>query len=336
MNKILVNKVTFFLNIIVFTLLFVFTSINFFYFFNESSSVEKINTHIETKLNQMSIDNPISIEELELPEIKNNIVSEPNLIAIDPVIKVSQKKIKKIDMIIPINPKKTYNTNNINNEKLKITKIKLLKNTSKGYKKNNHNLTLEPINYNNLKNNTFFQSTNNKDKRHLINLGQTLLNKNRNYEVEFLWPLNNASHNKIYKILNQCLLSETVLMGSDNKIFGLKGIITTNEIHNKFSNIIRMPTNVYSSLEKKNISIIKQKYFGNNKARHLRLFRKNVDAFILGYYLKLALDKGLKIKKIKGNYTIINNELYLDKLMINLKPFKNIISLSSIAKSCNI
>ena len=336
MNKILVNKVTFFLNIIVFTLLFVFTIINFFKIDNESSSVEKINTHIETKLNQMSIDNPISIEELELPEIKNNIVSEPNLVAIDPVIKVSQKKLKKIDMIIPINPKKTYNTNNINNEKLKITKIKLLKNTSKVYKKNNHNITLEPINYNNLKNNTFFQSTNNKDKRHLINLGQTLLNKNRNYEVEFLWPLNNASHNKIYKILNQCLLSETVLMGSDNKIFGLKGIITTNEINNKFSNIIRMPTNVYSSLEKKNISIIKQKYFGNNKAKHLRLFRKNVDAFILGYYLKLALDKGLKIKKIKGNYTIINNELYLDKLMINLKPFKDIISLSSIAKSCNI
>ena len=91
MNKILVNKVTFFLNIIVFTLLFVFTIINFFKIDNESSSVEKINTHIETKLNQMSIDNPISIEELELPEIKNNIVSEPNLIAIDPVIKVSQK-----------------------------------------------------------------------------------------------------------------------------------------------------------------------------------------------------------------------------------------------------
>ena len=97
-----------------------------------------------------------------------------------------------------------------------------------------------------------------------------------------------------------------------------------------------MPTNVYSSLEKKNISLIKQKYLGNNKAKHLRLFRKNVDAFILGYYLKLALDKGLKLKKIKGNYTIINNELYLDKLMINHKPFKNIISLSPMAKSCNI
>ena len=125
-------------------------------------------------------------------------------------------------------------------------------------------------------------------------------------------------------------------MGSFNKIFSLNGIITKNEIHNKYSNIIRMPTNVYSSLEKKNINLIKQKYLGNNKAKHLRLFRKNVDAFILGYYLKLALDKGLKLKKIKGNYTIINKELYLDKLMINNKPFKNIISLSQMAKSCNI
>ena len=336
MNKILVNKVTFFLNLIVLTIIFVFTIISFFKIDNESSSVKKMNTYIEKKLNSMSIKNAISIEETELPEIEKYDIVEPKFLTVNPVIKVSQKKLNKIDKIIPIKPKKTSNAINIKKEKLKTTKIKLLKNTSKDYKKNNHNFILEPINNNNLKNNTFLQSTNDNDKRHLINLGQTLLNKNRNYEVEFLWPLNNASHNKIYKILNQCLLSETVLMGPDNKIFGLKGIITANEIHNKFSNIIRMPTNVYSSLEKKNISIIKQKYFGNNKAKHLRLFRKNVDAFILGYYLKIALDKGLKIKKIKGNYTIINNELYLDKLMINSIPFKNRISLSSIAKECKI
>ena len=336
MNKILVNKVTFVLNLIVLTIIFVFTIISFFKIDNEPSSVKKMNTYIEKKLNSMSIKNAISIEETELPEIENNDIVEPKFVTVNPVIKVSQKKLNKIDKIIPIKPKKTPNAINIKKDKLKTTKIKLLKNTSKDYKKNNHNFILEPINNNNLKNNTFLQSTNNNDKKYLIDLGQTLLNKNRNYEVEFLWPLNNDSHNKIYKILNHCLLSETVLMGPDNKIFGLKGIITTNEIHNKYSNIIRMPTNVYSSLEKKNISIINKKYFGNNKAKHLRLFRKNVDAFILGYYLKIALDKGLKIKKIKGNYTIINNELYLDKLMINSIPFKNRISLSSIVKECNV
>ena len=117
----------------------------------------------------MSFDSTISIEEFELPKIKSTVASKSKLITINPVIKVSQKKLNKIDLIIPIKPKKTFNTNLNNKEKLNITKIKLLKNTSKGYKKNNHNLTLEPINYNNLKNNTFFQSTNNKDKRHLIN-----------------------------------------------------------------------------------------------------------------------------------------------------------------------
>ncbi len=334
MNKIFINKVTFFLNLIVFIILCGYTIISFFKTDNERSLVEKTNTNFKNKLIPINIDNAISIEDLELPEIKKNNISEPNLLSVNPVIKISQNKIKKIDSLIPINPK---NTNNKDKEKLKITKINLLKNSPQDYKKNNHNFKIEPIkNNNNLEKKTSLQSINNKDSKYFINLGKTLLNDSNNYEIEFLWPLNNSSHNKIYKILNQCLLSETVLMGPVNKIYSLNGIITTNEIHNKYSNIIRMPTNVYSSLEKKNISIIKQKYLGNNKAKHLRLFRKNVDAFILGYYLKLALDKGLKLKKIKGNYTIINNELYLDKLMINHKPFKNIISLSSMAKSCNI
>ena len=334
MNKIFINKVTFFLNLIVFIILCGYTIISFFKTDNERSLVEKINTDLKKKLIPMNIDNAISIEELELPEIKKNNISEPSLLSVNPVIKVSQKKIKKIDSLIPINPK---NNNNKDKEKLKITKINLLKNTSHDYKKNNHNFKLEPINNNNyLEKRISLKDINNKDTKYFINLGKTLLKNNKKLEIEFLWPLNNTSHNKIYKILNQCLLSETVLMGSVNKIFSLNGIITTNEFHKKFSNIIRMPTNVYSSLEKKNISLIKQKYLGNNKAKHLRLFRKNVDAFILGYYLKLALDKGLKLKKIKGNYTIINNELYLDKLMINHKPFKNIISLSPMAKSCNI
>jgi hypothetical protein len=56
----------------------------------------------------------------------------------------------------------------------------------------------------------------------------------------------------------------------------------------------------------------------------------------MGYYLMLAQKHGLNINKIKGNYRIIKNKLYLDNLMINSKHFKNKIPLSSANKKCNI
>ena len=50
----------------------------------------------------------------------------------------------------------------------------------------------------------------------------------------------------------------------------------------------------------------------------------------------LAQKHGLNINKIKGNYRIFKNKLYLDNLMINSNRFDNKISLSSVNKKCNI
>ena len=50
----------------------------------------------------------------------------------------------------------------------------------------------------------------------------------------------------------------------------------------------------------------------------------------------LAKKNKLKIRKIKGDYRIINNNLYLDNLIINSKKFPNKIPLSSLNNNCNI
>ena len=51
MNKVIVNKAIFFLNLIVFILLFIYTLINFFKIDNETSLVKKINNDIKKKTN---------------------------------------------------------------------------------------------------------------------------------------------------------------------------------------------------------------------------------------------------------------------------------------------
>ena len=68
----------------------------------------------------------------------------------------------------------------------------------------------------------------------------------------------------------------------------------------------------------------------------LRIFLKDIDAFIIGFYLKLAQTKSLKISDIRGQYKIINNRLYLDDLKINSIKFGDKISLSSLNKNCII
>ena len=52
--------------------------------------------------------------------------------------------------------------------------------------------------------------------------------------------------------------------------------------------------------------------------------------------LEIAKTIELNINKIKEDYRIIKNKLYLDNLMINLNRFENKISLSSVNKKCNI
>ena len=207
--------------------------------------------------------------------------------------------------------------------------------------KKNKDLELTPIKYINNKKDIIklVNSEDNSTKKKIIADGKELSKNYKNkYQIEFLWPLDNFAHDKIYNILNHCLLSQTVLMTPKGLFFGLNGVIHRNILKNNFSNIIRMPTNVYSELEKKNIQIIKKKYIDpyQDGLKHLRIFKKNVDAYIIGHYSMLAKKNGLKIRKIMGDYRIINNNLYLDNLIINSKKFPNKIPLSSLNNNCNI
>ena len=144
------------------------------------------------------------------------------------------------------------------------------------------------------------------------------------------------NHNKIYNILSRCLDSQTVLMGEGNKIYGLHGLISRDVLNKKFSNIIRVPTHVYSNVEKSKIRSIRNNYLNGNNGKHLRIFLKEIDAFIIGFYLKLAQTKSLKLMDIRGQYKIVQNKLYLDDLIINSVKFRDKISLSSLNKNCII
>ena len=173
------------------------------------------------------------------------------------------------------------------------------------------------------------------DKSKLINDGKNILeNIKDDFIFEFRWPLKTKTHDKIYKILNECLFSQTVLLNNKNQIFGLNGLINRNDFTEKYSSIIRMPNNVYSEKENTIIKQIRTKYLNNEKGRHLRIFYKNTDAYIIGYLLKISERNNLKLKKIKGQYLIENNKLYLDKLVINNKPISNRILLSQSNKRC--
>ena len=130
------------------------------------------------------------------------------------------------------------------------------------------------------------------------------------------------------------LFRSTVLLNNNNQIFGINGLINRNDFSEKYSSIIRMPNNVYSNKENIIIKQISTKYLNNEKGRHLRIFDKNTDAYIIGYLLNISKRNNLKIKKIKGQYLIENNKFYLDEIVINNKPISNRILLSQFNKRC--
>ena len=173
------------------------------------------------------------------------------------------------------------------------------------------------------------------NKSKLIYDGKNILEKIKdNFAFEFRWPLETKTHNKIYNILNECLFSQTVLLNNNNQMFGLNGLIKRNDFAEKYSSIIRMPNNVYSEKENAIIKQIRRKYLNSEEGRHLRIFYKNTDAYIIGYLLKISKRNNLKFKKIQGQYLIEDNKLYLDKLVINDKPISNRILLSQSNKRC--
>ena len=203
-------------------------------------------------------------------------------------------------------------------------------------------ISIKPIKKNSLRINKdkFTVNINNKelikfDKSKLVDDGKNILeNIKDDFIIEFRWPLETKTHDKIYKILNECLFSQTVLLNKKNQIFGINGLIKRNEFTEKYSSIIRMPNNVYSNKENTIIKQISTKYLNNEKGRHLRIFDKSTDAYIIGYLSKMSKSNNLKLKKIQGQYLIKNNKLYLDKLVINNKSISNRILLSSLNKRC--
>ena len=338
MQKVNINKITIVLNIIFLIIFGLYFFFNFQSINPENSINQKNKAIINSKLKSFNFASNISIEKIDLPELKKEILDSRNEEIIKTVLNDIKKKkenlvkIKSIKLIKNNLELIKYKQNKNNN-----IKIKPIKHLIKPLFNKNDRFELIPIDYSkksDLKNISY--KINNNKKNQLIDIGKDFLNSKNDYEVEFLWPLNNHVHDQIYKILNKCLLSQTVLMNSKNIMYGLDGAIDRIMFNNHFSNIIRVPTNVYSDLEKTNIEIIKKQYLSNNSWKHLRLFKKNVDSYIMGYYLMLAQKHGLNINKIKGNYRIIKNKLYLDNLMINSKHFKNKIPLSSANKKCNI
>ena len=280
----------------------------------------------------------LSIEKHELPELK--IKPEP-IKFIKPLESIPEKRdeVKKTNFsIVPI--KVDNNTIALKKENFELNKLKSYSSSEKNKFKVQlkHNVKLDPIKTKKtmIPDNKTELVQNIDEQNDFIEDGKALLKKIGDYSVEFLWPIDTRVHDKIYKILNQCLFSQTVLMNSRGEIYGINGLIHRDNFVSEFSSIIRMPNNVYSSVENEIIKKIRIKYLDKETGRHLRIFNKNVDAYIMGYYSDLAKNNGIKLKKIKGSYKVINNKLYLENLVINDKQISDKILLNSINKRCYI
>ena len=322
-----INRVTIFFNFI-----FIFLLISYFYIDldkNKDQSLKLIEDKIIiNNIIPTEISSNIDLEIAELPKITKNFHAD---------IKVEPMKLK-LD--------KNNKNKNFSNKLNPIKKVNFLKD------KNNGSLNLKPIKYDqkflDFKSNKinpikFEQEKIIRKKDFNINelktLGKEALENNKNLKLEFLWPVDTFNHDKIYKILSICLESETVLIDNSNNIYNLMGEINRRALDNNYSKIIRVPTYVHSKIEKNKINHIQNKFLKKSLGKHLRLYKKNVDAFIVGFYFDLAKRNKIKIetiKRIRGKYNIINNQLFLEDLMINSSIFSEKILLSSIGNNCSI
>ena len=322
-----INRVTIFFNFI-----FIFLLISYFYIDldkNKDQSLKIIKDKvIINNIIPIKISSNIDLEIIELPKITKNFHSD---IKVEPVKLELDKNNKNKNLSNKLNPTK---------------KVNFLKD------KNNGSLNLKPIKYNqkflDFKSNEIrpikykqkkIIRTKDFNINDLQNLGKDALENNKNLKLEFLWPIDTFNHDKIYKILSRCLESETVLIDNNNNIYNLMGEINRRALDNNYSKIIRVPTYVHSKIEKNKINHIQNKFLKKSLGKHLRLYKKNVDTFIVGFYFDLAKRNKIEIetiKRIRGKYNIINNQLFLEDLMINSSNFNEKILLSSIGKTCSI
>ena len=327
MKIIIINRVTIFFNFI-----FIFLLMSYFYIDIDKNKDENLklikDKIIINNITPTGISSNIDLDITELPKITKNF---------DADIKVEPVKFE-LD--------KNNKNKNFSNKLKPIKKVKFLKD------QNNGSLNLKPVKYDQkfsvFKSNEIRPIKYKQQKiirkkefniNDLQNLGKDVLENNKNLKLEFLWPLDTFNHDKIYKILSRCLNSETVLIDNNNNIYNLNGKINRKTLDNNYSKIIRVPTYVHSKIEKNKINHIQNKFLKNSLGKHLRLYKKNVDAFIVGFYFDLAKRNKIEIetiKRIRGKYNIINNQLFLEDLMINSSNFNEKILLSSIGNNCSI
>ena len=334
-----INRTTIYINItasILFVTYIILNSINSID--EQKVEIEKKNK-VLPKVEMVNLKNDLVIKDITLPELekKNLNLEKKKHFKLSPLKNINPKnQVLQSIKIIPID----YNDIRIQNlikksnnrsilqpvvleKKIESISIKPIKKTSLRISKDKFNV--------NVFNNELIKF----DKSKLIDDGKKALeNIKDDFTIEFRWPLESKTHDKIYKILTECLFSQTVLLHNNNQIFGLNGLINRNDFSEKYSNIIRMPNNVYSNKENDIIKQISTKYLNNEKGRHLRIFDKNTDANIIGYLLNISKRNNLKIKKIKGQYLIENNKFYIDKIVINNKFISNRILLSQFNKRC--
>ena len=333
-----INRTTIYINI---TASIIFVT---YIFLNSIHSIDEKKVAIEKKnkglhnVKMINLKNDLIIKDVTLPELEKRNLNFEN----KKNFKLSTLKNDSKNQVlqsIKINPIE-YNNLRDQNLNTKPNNLSILQPVV--LEKKIESISIKPIKKTSLRINKdkFKVNIDNKelikfDKSKLINDGKNILeNIKDDFIFEFRWPLETKTHDKIYKILNECLFSQTVLLNNKNQIFGLNGLINRNDFTEKYSSIIRMPNNVYSEKENTIIKQIRTKYLNNEKGRHLRIFYKNTDAYIIGYLLKISERNNLKLKKIKGQYLIENNKLYLDKLVINNKPISNRILLSQSNKRC--
>ena len=333
-----INRTTIYINITASIIFVTYIILNSIHSIDEKVAIEKKNK-ILPKVKMVNLKNDLVIKDITLPELEKrnlNLEKKKNF-KLSPLKNINPKnQVLQSIKIIPID----YNDIRIQNlikksnnrsilqpvvleKKIETISIKPIKKTSLRISKDKFNV------------NVFNKELIKFDKSKLIDDGKKALeNIKDDFTIEFRWPLETKTHDKIYKILTQCLFSQTVLLHNNNQIFGLNGLINRNDFSEKYSSIIRMPNNVYSNKENDIIKQISTKYLNNEKGRHLRIFDKNTDAFIIGYLLNISKRNNLKIKKIKGQYLIENNKFYLDKIVINNEPISNRILLSQFNKRC--
>jgi len=211
MQKLNINKITIVLNII---LLIVF---GFYFFLNFQSIIienpinKKNKAIVNSKLKSINFTSNISIEKIGLPKFKRDILDSRNVEKIKTELNDIKKKEENLIKIKPIKLIKTnleltkYKQNKNNS-----LKIKPIKNFIKPLFNKNDRFELTPIAYSKKNDLKKISYKINNNKNQLIDIGKDFLNSKNDYEVEFLWPLNNLVHDQIYKILNKCLQSQTV------------------------------------------------------------------------------------------------------------------------------